>query len=394
VRIGDRTLDAKPAWVIVAPPNYAPGVRSIVTMYDVVLEAGIKLEEQGGGSSSLRPSEISFSDHIFPILESFCRMEWVNKGFYLKFGKKRPLHFLDSDRLERLASNDPDHEPERQAVFRMFREPDLEPNLEDALPHIYGDKMLPGDDVTHERQWMTVTDLQYGWLRAWARGHFVPGRGSGGPDRPTSLDDVEPARQPAVLDRAALEECTGGPFHPGCEATWPLRSTLLYSEPFRVRERPDGWVDEFPDPIPWDLALSPEGPLYGSVAGDMTKWMAVPWQADTVSCLSDYDTDGNLLPTFWPARVPNDVLTQFSYDDVMNLRRDPDDRFDAFVARYDWLRGFPSDDRARFRRFVADWYKVGVVEARPGPGDEPFPAQMFVEVNRSLPRVAEEEVPR
>ena len=47
--------------------------------------------------------------------------------------------------------------------------------------------------------------------------------------------------------------------------------------------------------------------------------MAVPWQTDTSSCLSRYkhDVDG-YLPTFWPARVPNDVLDLESYQAVMD----------------------------------------------------------------------------
>ena len=68
-----------------------------------------------------------------------------------------------------------------------------------------------------------------------------------------------------------------------------------------------------------EIALAEDGPLHASGPGDLTRWMAVPWQTDTSSCLSRYkrDVDG-YLPTFWPARVPNDVLDLESYQAVMD----------------------------------------------------------------------------
>ena len=43
--------------------------------------------------------------------------------------------------------------------------------------------------------------------------------------------------------------------------------------------------------------------------------MAVPWQTDTASCRSGYYLGYGprydpYVPTFWPARVPNQVLTR------------------------------------------------------------------------------------
>ena len=40
-----------------------------------------------------------------------------------------------------------------------------------------------------------------------------------------------------ALDRAALDDCLGGPFHPGCEMTWPVRLPMMYDSPFRIRRR-------------------------------------------------------------------------------------------------------------------------------------------------------------
>jgi hypothetical protein len=51
--------------------------------------------------------------------------------------------------------------------------------------------------------------------------------------------------------------------------------------------------------------------------------MACPWQTDTSSCGSAYPNATTApsplpdLPTFWPAAVPNKVLTQQAYLTLM-----------------------------------------------------------------------------
>ena len=64
------------------------------------------------------------------------------------------------------------------------------------------------------------------------------------------------------------------------------------------------------------------GPLFFNGPGDLTRYMAVPWQTDTSSCRSGYAADYDpYLPTFWPQRVPNQVLTQASYDKIRSSPR-------------------------------------------------------------------------
>ena len=69
-------------------------------------------------------------------------------------------------------------------------------------------------------------------------------------------------------------------------------------------------------------ALAPAG-LDGSGPRDVSRWMAVPWQTDTSSCLFAYIgwQEGVYQPTFWPVRVPNNVLTADQYETVMNARK-------------------------------------------------------------------------
>ena len=71
-------------------------------------------------------------------------------------------------------------------------------------------------------------------------------------------------------------------------------------------------------------ALSRAGPLYAQGPGDLTRWMGLPWQADTAYCRSGYDTAYDpFVPTFWPARVPNQVLTEANYGIAIDPAQSP-----------------------------------------------------------------------
>src|SRR5215510_7049155 len=72
-------------------------------------------------------------------------------------------------------------------------------------------------------------------------------------------------------------------------------------------------------------------PHFESGPGDLTRWMAVPWQTDTASCRAGYDPEYSpFLPTFWPARVPNHVLAEADYNQVLNKKLSKEERLEAF----------------------------------------------------------------
>ncbi|WP_319949651.1 LodA/GoxA family CTQ-dependent oxidase [Streptomyces halobius] len=97
--------------------------------------------------------------------------------------------------------------------------------------------------------------------------------------------------------------------------------------------------------------------------GDLTRWMAAPWQCDTASCRSGYEVRANLgpryspyPPTFWPAQMPNHVLKMADFTTV-NKKPTGDDsaREKAFENRAVWLRGLTgvqSNDQRR--QMIAD----------------------------------------
>lgn len=125
------------------------------------------------------------------------------------------------------------------------------------------------------------------------------------------------------------------------------------------------------------------GPLDGSGPGDLTKWQGTPWQSDAASCRSGYEPDiSPVLPTFWPARIPNHVLRQADYEIVMDTSRTMDERREAFERRYDWERFVTAPDRQDILdNMVARWSDLGIVTEQPGPDDGAFPRVMKVETH-------------
>jgi hypothetical protein len=185
-----------------------------------------------------------------------------------------------------------------------------------------------------------------------------------------------------MLTRASMEFCLADAFHPGCEFTWPMRTPSLYMAAFRLAHAPAGSVepDLGPELTPAGVATV-GGPLYGQRPGSLTRWMAVPWQADTASCRSGYDeTYDPYLPSFWPARVPNQVLTRESYAVVMDEGRGIEARRAAFADRASWFDPLGTKGKTdEINKMIAHFDAMGVVEVRDGPPDGQFPSQIEVE---------------
>jgi L-Lysine epsilon oxidase N-terminal/L-lysine epsilon oxidase C-terminal domain len=382
VRIGGRSIEVTGAWVVVAPPDYAPGIQAAVTGYDLLLQAAIDKWPK------CAPKRPVFSRHIYPLLSRLSAYQWANRGFYETFGWGSPLDFSDHALARRLASRSAASRPLREAVFHRFRNPKASLVEADAWPAVYGDAMALNPTGREPMQYMSVLRMQHAWLAQWANGDFIGSLPTG----PKAWIAMSPAEQALGLDEAALENTIGGPFHPGAEFTWPMRMPILYSAPFRIKRR-GGPEPDWGDQITSSMAARQGGILDGANPGDITRWMALPWQADTSSCLSGYNISfGQYLPTFWPARVPNDVLTEEDYQAVMNSALPEDQRVAAFGPdhRMKWLRGIvymstdPTKRTDGRQAFIDDgWWQVGIVTHRPGPAGSPlFPRDLWVETHR------------
>jgi len=372
VKLGDRVLDAEPAWVIATPPNYAPAMANgVVTAYDAALSTFVE-------AGMLEAGPVSFREDILPIFARLVDLQWVSAGFFHMNGFGSPHDWLADGMPDRLADPSSHNAAFRRKVFRSFRDPSFRESQPQAVPELYGDQV--SFPQMSNRTWLAVTPLQYRKLRAWAEGDFMDDRGNG--TAVGSLDDLPVEGRPEALDRAALESCLGGAFHPGIEAPWTLRARSLWQKPFRLRVRNTRFeLQDYGRELTRRIVFADDGPLRGVSPGELTRWLGVPWHADGASCRSGYQRSVSpVLPTFWPARIPTQVLTDANYRIVMDRSRPLRERRAAFRRRHDWERFIARPTRPpTLELMVREWPKLGMVAKRPGPGDPEFPQTFKVE---------------
>lgn len=75
VTIEGREIEVEGAWVVTAPPDYAPGLKGVRSLYDLLFDLYVS-----NGWLAF-PQKISFRRHVYPILRRLSRLQWVNKGF-------------------------------------------------------------------------------------------------------------------------------------------------------------------------------------------------------------------------------------------------------------------------------------------------------------------------
>ena len=381
VKIGGQSIPCDGAWVVVAPPNYAPDLVTVRTMYDLLLALFVD------AAWLPEPGAPSFTHDILPILHRLSGLQWVNSGFAAGFGWGARQYFGDPVYLKQLSKKpvvaqdgtktDEFGELRRQInnAFRVYERDGMSPV---PWPWIYGDAMsIP---ATSPRQYNTLSTLQMRQLARWVSGDFVDDLGTA-PPPPRTLAQVPLAQQPAMLDRAALTFCLADAFHPGCEITWPIRHLSMFAAPFRIKHRPPGQTEaDYGPQLTPTIALSPGGPLYAQGPGGLSRWMAVPWQTDTASCQSGYDTAYDpLIPTFWAARVPNQVLTLEDYQIATDPARPPEERLRAFNNRPKWMRVLANNYKVYINQMVSDFGKMGIVETHANPADPLLPPRILVE---------------
>ncbi len=386
VSINGVAVPVESAWVVTAPPNYAPDIVSWRTMYDLMCDVSV----QAGWMAA--PQTPSFCRDVLPILQRLSNLQWVNKGFSAYFGKGCPLDFTNPELLGRISlkpagqrdGEDPYGEL-RRTLFNGFRPPApivAEPvQWPHVQPWIYGDAFGSFSE-TGPGNMLTMTGLQEAILRQWAQGDFV----ADWPENdksPATIDETPLADQPNMLDQAALHYCLSDTFHPGCEMTWPMRHASLYTSPFRIRQRPaDQPEPDYGPTMTPVLVEKVNGPLYAQPPGGITRWMAIPWQGDTAFCRSGYDPQFDpYLPTFWAARVPNQVLSEDDYNKVIDTSLPRAERVQAYNRRVNWLRAILNPDPPQVMLdMIAEFGQLGIVEARPGVKDDPdFPDYIYVE---------------
>jgi hypothetical protein len=376
-----QTYQADSAWVVVAPPNYGPGLAADArTLYDVIGQTMLEM-----GLMAERP--VSFSADIAPLFLRLAGLQWVNQGIYQRYGAGSAEDLADPVFLANLSDPSPQAAALRQAWFERWRDPAY-PTMQawpDILPPIYGDGVaVPAATANN---WLAVTPSQYTALARWAAGDFVDDWDPTLAQMLESVEQVPLALLPAALDRGALEPCLAAAFHPGCEVTWPVRQASMWRGLWRLRERAEPEPD-YGQMLTPQVALGANGPLTATGPGGLTRWMAVPWQADTASCRSGYEPNVDpFLPTFWASRVPNQVLTEASYQRTLDRSMSASEREAAFAERAPFFRAIDASTKSQtLQNMVDHFHQLGLVAVRPGPEDQPsLPSEMLVETEYDFP---------
>jgi hypothetical protein len=363
VSYGGIVFPVTPSWLVVAPPDYGPQCKSVRTMWDLMRDVSIQ------AGALIAPARPSFTNDIYPVFERMTRLQWVNAGFAAGFGWDAGYDFTRPEWIERL--NDPSEATRetKRVLKNSFRNETTDAWSPTPWPWIYGDAMnIPTPDTP--RAFSSLTETQLTMLEQWVAGDFESDWGK--VPVYTNFDRVPLAEQGDMLTRAALDFCLADAFHPGCEMTWPVRTPCMFMEPFRFGHAPEGWVEpNLGSTLTPSNVTVINGPLYRQVPGGISRWMAVPWQTDTASCRSGYVPayDPN-VPTFWPAGVPNQVMTRENYAIVMDSEASPKDRMAAFAIRASWLAPLgngPYTDQ--INNMIKAFDHLGVVEVNPGPTD-------------------------
>ncbi|MDP1826595.1 MAG: LodA/GoxA family CTQ-dependent oxidase [Archangium sp.] len=357
-------VEAEQAWVIVGPPDFAPGLTNMVTLYDTLSDLVIRtgLPIAAGGDPDLLDLEVqqrawwaptndfdetftpSFTKHVYPMLARGLGARDVHEF------PSRPGFHGSLANWPRLSS--PDEAQARAAVFSRVRDPNaLTPDWK-GMPRGLGDEFPSldrfeelteaGNDVefTTPKAFLSFTPVQYAILKKWLEGKFVSDWAHGDVKYepiPTPPESVTPHG----LTRAALESCVGGPFMPGIEVGWLVREAALYERAFRLK--------------PVGLAL---GPLTLD-AGFFSQQMAQPWHADFYDChKEDHTPDGEVDPLvymWWTTIRPDDI------------RASADGPYRRWVLPFDAAKDADVEDAddirnlARFEQMRTRWHLLSFV---------------------------------
>jgi hypothetical protein len=113
-----REYKAEGAWVVTAPPNYAPGIQAFTTGYQLLENVFTRVDTN-------KIEEPEFYQHIYPTLKNLTLNQWVNAGIAREFGWGSGYDFTNDQLLDRLKDKSDAQRPLRQTIFESFRNPKL-----------------------------------------------------------------------------------------------------------------------------------------------------------------------------------------------------------------------------------------------------------------------------
>lgn len=269
--------------------------------------------------------------------------------------------------------------PGEENQFRQQNRPNAQTHNVPLMPLLVGDNPINNELPS---KFLRLTDTQLFILKQWAEGKFINEEDEWNPASLKAIDG--PGR---ALDKEILSNALGGSFCPGGEFGWIMRNPSIYREPYRLKADPDFYnfgqtpANAYIKPdlkyaYLTDTALSQDSDYKkGLQPGDLTKAIALPWQADFNECSIQpvdvtYEGFNKGYPDnpadprsksakevwetlWWPAHRPMQV---FQVTSVQNGK--------ANYEFVDWAKGIPQTYEGDLK-MVKSWWKLGFVISNP-----------------------------
>jgi hypothetical protein len=331
-----RIVSAVPAWVVVAPPDFAPEITGVATQWDVLFDRAVRRGMRPA------PETPSFRHDVLPILNRIAALPWVSRC---------ALSLFDPDcgtgsggvaigaSLALLAQPGDTGREARERVLAAI--------LAHGSPLPTEGRLANGNPSSPADPWLRATATQIGLLRQWAAGRFKP---DWPVDTRDGVDGADARSWPEALDRAVLDACAGGILAADLDRE-ECGLAFLPGDPFRL------------DPDRLD-------------AGAVTRAMPCPWQAGFLE-----DAIG------WPAALtPERVMTERTWHDLRALEAEiavlskdngaaertavlRERRRTLWETRHDWTRDLPQAAPARAEALVREWPHLGFVASHDVRGE-------------------------
>ncbi|MEC4891848.1 MAG: CTQ-dependent lysine 6-oxidase LodA [Oscillatoria sp. PMC 1051.18] len=304
------------AWVIVGPPDFAPQIVNISAWDDTIFDVGVRyfnLVPDMYNSGTWNENFLAnYQRDILPIIQRISGYHWVaNVQSMLAFSANI---FDFSDPSEANKAN-------RQVYFSYFQQPELPDPA--TFPQSRQYNLFSNDDLPmmplnsgsnsvsnyNIEKFLALTQTQYFLLKQWAEGKFE------------NNPSYEPYAGVDERNRASVGNVVGLPQCPGIEVTWTTQNSIIYESPYHIAWHLDDYTQR---------GLSPsrdECEGGGCEPGDLTKRMAIPWQADFFNCsiqfvnftdpnINKEEVNGSMVPKpptyysyWWPPQAPWNVLS-------------------------------------------------------------------------------------
>ena len=266
-------------------------------------------------------------------------------------------------------------QPGQENVFAPKNETGEFQNYKPLMPLLCGDNPL--SNVVPSK-FLRLTNTMLFLIKQWMEGKFINEKTAG-------IDTADLKKSSNLgqhLTSGVLSNGLGGAFNPGAEVAWIIRNPNIYSKPFRINANPTllpdmktSFVGTTPGVTLYERpGLTQNSPISaGLEPGDLTKYSALPWQADFNECSTQpvdvtYEewntiypeaTDGPdpaspqkvNLTLWWPSHRPMQVFP--------NVNGKPG-------APVDWASGIPQNNGDYMEgdyKMVENWNDLGFIKS-------------------------------